>query len=101
MCVPLQPIIFSKVKRIIGLMDCNRTEKSTKPFVLRVYGRTELACLYCPNITPGAAWRKLKLWIDTNQELTVHLHRLGYDGRRRSFTIAQVRAIIRLLGDPE
>lgn len=32
-------------------MDC---------FVIRTYGRTELAQIYCPNLCPEAAFRKLK-----------------------------------------
>ena len=34
------------------------------PFVIRTYGRTELAQIYCPNLCPEAAFRKLKHWID-------------------------------------
>ena len=33
-------------------------------FVIRTYGRTELAQIYCPNLCPEAAFRKLKHWID-------------------------------------
>ena len=33
-------------------------------FEIRTYGRTELAQLYCPDLCPESAYRKLKHWID-------------------------------------
>jgi len=69
-------------------------------FTIRQYGRTELAQLYCPDIQPESAWVKLKLWISQHPGLNGHLHALGYDGRSRSFTPAQVRAITDALGEP-
>ena len=33
-------------------------------FKIRTYGRMELAQLYCPDVQPKTAWRKLKEWID-------------------------------------
>ena len=33
-------------------------------FVIRTYGRTELALLYSPHLCPDAAFRKLRQWID-------------------------------------
>ena len=33
-------------------------------FAIRTYGRTELAQLYCPDLCPESAYRKLKHWID-------------------------------------
>lgn len=38
-------------------------------FVIRTYGRTELAQIYCPNLCPEAAFRKLKHWIDLCPDL--------------------------------
>lgn len=71
-----------------------------KPFRVREYGRIELAQLYCPGITPLSAWKKLKKWIKIKPGLTERLSSLGYDGTTRSFTPAQVRAIIEELGEP-
>ena len=33
-------------------------------FKIRTFGRTELAQLYCPELCPQAAFRKLNQWID-------------------------------------
>lgn len=38
-------------------------------FIIRTYGRTELAQIYCPNLCPEAAFRKLKHWIDLCPDL--------------------------------
>ena len=69
-------------------------------FTTHEYGRTELACLYAPDLTPQSAWRKLRMWISLNSDLTMRLAELGYDGRRRSFTPRQVAAIAAYLGEP-
>ena len=69
-------------------------------FKVRKYGRTELAQLYSPDITPDSAWTKLKKWIDLSPGLTERLRSLGYDGRTRSFTPAQVQMIVDALGEP-
>ncbi len=67
----------------------------------RSYGRMELAMLYCPDVVPQAAWRKLRSWIAYNKQLSAELSALGYDEHRRTFTPAEVAAICRYLGDPE
>lgn len=69
-------------------------------FKIRQYGRTELALLYSPTLCPSAAWRKLRLWIDTNTELCSKLHALGYNDHLRSFTPLQVALITEYLGEP-
>jgi hypothetical protein len=74
------------------LKDCH--------FRIRQYGRTELAILYSPNITPSSAWRKMRRWIVQNQNLTNALATLSYDGHSRSFTPAQVAVIVQHLGHP-
>ena len=61
----------------------------------RTYKRAELAALYFPDITPQAAWRKLRGWICLNPQL----RRLDQTGRR-SFTPAAVTLISGLLGEP-
>ena len=71
-----------------------------RSFVIRKYGRTELAQLYSPDIQPESAWVKLKQWIDLNPGLADRLRALGYDSHLRSFTPAQVRAIVEALGEP-
>ena len=75
--------------------------KRTADFEIRQYGRQELAQLYSPDITPEAAWKKLKEWIDYHPTLNGTLRQLGYQPRRqRIFTQAQVGAIVEALGEP-
>ena len=71
-----------------------------REFNIKEYGRTELALAYCPDIAPESAWKKLKHWIDLNPALADRLPALGYDFLVRSFTPAQVRAIVEALGEP-
>ena len=71
-----------------------------KMFRIKEYGRTELAQLYCPDIQPDSAWKKLKGWIEHKPGLTDRLSALGYDGSTRSFTPAQVQAIVDGIGEP-
>ena len=70
------------------------------PFRVRAYGRTELAQLYLPHITPGRAWRKLRSWIGAYPGLSAQLRRLGYRPEQRMFTPLQVKTIADCLGDP-
>jgi hypothetical protein len=69
-------------------------------FEIRTYGRTELAQLYCPNLCPEAAFRKLKHWIDLCPDLRDGLSALGGSSRSRSYMPAQVRLIVAALGEP-
>ena len=67
---------------------------------MKEYGRTELAQRYCPQLTPDAAWRKLKRWIALNGDLTQELLKLGYTPSQRSFTPKMVSCIFHYLGEP-
>ena len=69
-------------------------EKQTD-FRIRSYGRTELAQLYNPCLTPKAAYR-----IDHYPGLAVRLAELGKLPGSRSYTPAQVREIVEALGEP-
>ena len=64
------------------------------------YGRTELALRYAPTLTPDAAWKKLKRWINLNRDLTQELAQLGYTPHQRSFTPRMVSRIMYYLGEP-
>ena len=68
--------------------------------ITRIYGRTELAQLYCPRLTADAAWRKLKRWIALNGDLTQELQKLGYTHSQRTFTPRMVEHIFYYLGEP-
>ena len=46
-------------------------------FEIRTYGRTELAQLYCPNLCPESAYRKLKHWIELYPGLCDDLAAVG------------------------
>lgn len=69
-------------------------------FHLREYGRTELAAIYCPHLSPVSAWRKLKKWIALHPTLPERLAATGYTSRARGFTPAQVALIVDALGEP-
>lgn len=68
-------------------------------FRIRAYGRTELAQLYCPTLTPGAAYRKLRQWIALSPGLIARLETLG-SGKSRTWTPAEVKEIVEALGEP-
>lgn len=64
-------------------------------FKPRVYGRTELAQLYCPYMEGQSAYRKMKKWLAVNPRLE-HLCHL----RSRCYTPAQVALIVSEIGEP-
>ena len=65
-------------------------------FEIRTYGRTELAQLYCPNLCPESAYRKLKHWIELYPGLCDDLT----SSHSRTYTSAQVSLIAAALGEP-
>ena len=65
----------------------------------RERGRTELALLYNPQLSPKSAWQKLQHWIDVCQPLKEELRQLGYTGRQCIFTPRQVSRIVHYLGE--
>ena len=67
---------------------------------VKTYGRTELAQMYFPGYTAKAAWRRLRSWLALCPPLRAELARLGYDGRRRTFTPAEIAAIFEYIGEP-
>lgn len=62
---------------------------------IRTYGRTELAQLYFPAITPRAAWAKLRLYMSEKPQLS-ELLETGH----RSFMPSEVATIFGCLGRP-
>lgn len=69
-------------------------------FKIRTYGRTELAQLYCPEMNPKSAFRKLTQWIDLYPELRERLSAEGVSPKSRTYTPGQVRIIVEALGEP-
>ena len=61
----------------------------------RVFGRSELAQCYFPELKPMTAWEKFKDWLAYNPHLQ-HLLALT----RRTFTPAEVQLIYDVLGEP-
>lgn len=75
-------------------------DKNNLPFIIREYGRQELASLYCPALKPDSAWKKLSQWMDLYPGLKERLRECGYDGHKRSFTPLQVSVIVEAMGEP-
>lgn len=71
-----------------------------KEFILRSYGRTELALLYNPDMSPEGAYRRLRKWISVYPNLENELMRRGKRPKARVYTPAQVQAIVDALGEP-
>ncbi len=75
-------------------------DKNCDFFKVRAYGRTELALMYSPNITPQAAYQKLIRWIRYSPELSKRFLKDGKPARTRYFTPEEVRFIVGILGEP-
>ena len=69
-------------------------------FKIRTFGRTELAQLYCPELCPQAAFRKLNQWIDLYPNLREELLASGLSPKSRTYTPAQVGLSVGALGEP-
>lgn len=67
-------------------------------FKIRSYGKSELASLYMPTISPKSAWNTFhKKWMSLNPRL---YDLLQATGTRRRFTPQEVRIIVEELGEP-
>lgn len=75
-------------------------EKQNFDFIVRAYGRTELAQMYSPNLQPESAYSRLRRWIAYNPRLSSCLMKDGRMPKRRVFTPEEVRIIIDCLGEP-
>jgi hypothetical protein len=69
-------------------------------FRIRSYGKSELAQLYLPDITPCAARRTFNSWINLSPGLSDRLHQTGLSPSAHYYTPAQVRMIVEALGEP-
>ena len=67
-------------------------------FKIRTFGRTELAQLYCPELCPQAAFRKLNQWIDLYPNLREELLASGLSPKSRTYTPRTGRADCRGAG---
>ena len=64
-------------------------------FIIRAYGKSELAMMYFPDLTKETAMRKLRLWLSINPRLKKLISK-----KIRSYTPKQVRLIVEELGEP-
>lgn len=69
-------------------------------FRIRSYGKSELAQLYLPDITPCAARRTFNGWITHSPGLTDRLRQIGFSPTSHYYTPLQVRLIVEALGEP-
>lgn len=81
-------------------MNLHNQQINMETFHYRMYGKTELALLYCPHLSSSAARRKLMQWIALQPQLVEELHRMGMADNSRCFTPIQVRLIIEAIGEP-
>lgn len=77
-----------------------KTSEEDDEFQCRIYGKSELAQLYCPNIEAKTAVAKLNQWIALNPGLKEALEDKGLRHCAKQYTPAQVRLIVNALGEP-
>ena len=64
-------------------------------FVIRAYGKSELAMLYFPNYCKATALRQLRKWLFVNRNLRYLLR-----NKTNYYTPKQVRKIVEEIGEP-
>ena len=69
-------------------------------FVIRAYGRTELAQCYFPNLSPQSAYRKLDSWFDYHPTLRDRLRSASTNPHSLVYMPVQLRMIVEALGEP-
>lgn len=76
-------------------------EVKEKKFRAKSYGKSELAALYMPDISPKSAAEELRRWIRKFPGLEDALAAAGLGARDKRYTPAQVRLIVEAIGEPE
>ncbi|RGM48302.1 MULTISPECIES: DUF4248 domain-containing protein [Bacteroides] len=71
-----------------------------EPFMIRSYGKAELAHLYNPDMPIVAAMRKMRYWIRRNPALYKAMYQAGEAKGDHRYTRRQVRLIAEVLGEP-
>lgn len=77
-----------------------KAKESNAEFKIHSYGKSELASLYLPNVTPHAARRTLNAWINLSPGLNERLNQTGLTPSSHYYTPAQVRMIVEAIGEP-
>ena len=67
-----------------------------KEFIVRAYGKSELAMLYFPGDSKDNAMRKFRFWLTVNKRL-----RKFITPKRKYYSPKEVRIIIDELGEPD
>lgn len=75
-------------------------DETEKKFRIRSYGKSELAALYVPDITPKSAGEVLRRWIAKYPGLSEALAATGLEDTDKRYTPAQVRLIVEAIGEP-
>lgn len=76
--------------------------EETEKFVVRCYGKSELASMYFPDLRREMAGQKLKRWIRKCTDLSNELNKAEYGCRMqtRAYSAREVRLIVHYLGEP-
>lgn len=69
-------------------------------FIIRTYGKAELAHLYNPYMPIVSAMRKMRHWIKRNRKLAEGLNAAGANTYDHAYTPRQVALIAQFLGEP-
>ena len=73
---------------------------ANESFQIRSYGKSELAQLYLPDITPEASRRTMKAWIHRSPGLEENLRKAGFTPTSHYYPPRQVALIVEALGEP-
>ena len=66
-----------------------------KPFIIKAYGKSELAMLYLPHLSKYTALRQFRTWLKASPSLRYLLRKRG-----GYFTPKEVRKIVKIVGEP-
>ena len=71
-----------------------------RPVNIQSMSKGEVAALFSPGVTAGAALNRLRRWIYGDPELLEALHRAGYRDGQRIYTPRQVSILFDYLVEP-
>lgn len=69
-------------------------------FIVRQYGKQELATCYLPDVKPASALKTLNRWIRHCAPLQAELAEAHYRPSQHYFTPKQVSLLVKYLGEP-
>lgn len=71
-----------------------------KEFIIKAYGKAELAQIYSPELSPDGAKKRLKRYITLTPGLLAALQSTGYSPTQQMLTPRQVEIIVNAIGEP-